>query len=184
MFRLILLTAGTLFLTVSVWAKPSPKDKMIANLLKRCEDGIAVACFDYGKILLTTRKAADKRRGNIFIRRACTLAYAPACQMRSTVADSKPMKDNKPKVDAHGKPCNGEELAKSARLSPDGRSVAEVNKDSLWEQAGVQAGDEVLTVNGEAFKDASQIAEALDKGGAVLNVKRNGRETSVMVNCP
>lgn len=190
MFRLLCLTVF-LLMSVSLWAKPKAvtsskkgKEKMVAKLLKRCEDGIAIACYDYGKILIGIHKKADKRKGNIYIRRACTLAYAPACQMRSTVADSKPMKENKTKADANGRPCNGEELSRTAKLSADGRSVAEVSKGSLWEQSGIQAGDTILSVNGKPFSGPDQIAEALDKGGAVLNVQRNSREQSVMVNCP
>jgi C-terminal processing protease CtpA/Prc len=188
MFRLMTLTAGLLFLTVGAWAKPKPTpkpvEKMMANLLKRCEDGVAVACYDYGKTLRLRKSPADKRRGNLYLRRACTLAYAPACVTHSTVSETKPMKDPKPKVDANGRPCNGVELAKTAKLSGDGRSVAEVSKGSLWEQSGVVAGDEVISVNGQPFTGQEQIADALDKGGAVLNLRRNGRETSVMVNCP
>ncbi len=188
MFRPNFLTVCLLILSVSVWAKPvtkaDPKAKMVANLLKRCEDGIAVSCYDYGKILLTKKDKASKRKGNIYVRRACTLAFAPACATRSTVADSKPMKDTKPRVDSQGKPCNGLELLKSGRLAADGRSVAEVTKGSLWDQAGVLPGDELVSVNGQTFTDPEQVAKALDKGGAVLNVRRNGRETSVMVNCP
>lgn len=188
MFRPIFLTVSLIFLTVGAWAKPNPrvnpKSKMISNLLKRCEDGIAVSCYDYGKVLLAKRGKADKRKGNIYVRRACTLAYAPACATRSTVADSKPVKDTKPKLDSQGNPCTGEELLKSAKLGDDGRSLAEVGSGSLWEKSGVQTGDEILSVNGVAYTDRSQVAAALDKGGAVLNVRRNGRETSVMVSCP
>lgn len=182
------LTAGLLLLTVGAWAKPKPNpkpvQKMMASLLKRCEDGVAVSCYDYGKTLLLRRTPADKRRGNIYIRRACTLAYAPACVTHSTVAETKPMKDPKPKVDANGHPCNAEELAKTAKLGGDGHSVAEVSKGSLWERSGVLAGDEVISVNGQPFTGQQQIGDALEKGGAVLNLRRNGRETSVMVNCP
>jgi|GEM_PF-6348756 len=192
MRRLLTLTVGLFLLSVSVWAAPKKpaappskaKVKMMANLLKRCEDGVAVACHDYGKLLLQSRNKADKRRGTIYVRRACTLAYAPACQTRPTVADSKPVKDKSPKIDSHGRPCNNEELAKTAKLSSDGRQVAEVNRGSLWEQSGVKAGDTVVSVNGQPFSSSEQIGDALEKGGAVVNIVRDGREMSLMVNCP
>lgn len=191
MRRLLTFTVGLVLVSVNSWAAQKSvvpptkgKAKMMANLLKRCEDGVALACFDYGVILRKNKDQASKRKAARYIRRACTLAYAPACQTRSTVAESKPMKDTKPKVDANGKPCNAEELAKSVKLGGEGRQVAEVSKGSLWEQAGVQAGDKVLSVNGTPYTGPDQVGQALEKGGVVLNVDRGGRETSVMLECP
>jgi len=183
MFQSLCLMVSLLMLPMSAWAA-KPYGNMMANLLKRCNDGVAVACYDYGKALLAVKKNPNVKRGNYYVRRACTLAYAPACQQRSKPVNSKASEDNHANSDANGLPCNGEELAKAARLSEDGKEVTEVVKGSLWEQSGIQPGDKIISVNGQAFNDADQIAKSLNTGSAVIHVLRQGRETPVTVNCP
>lgn len=189
MIRLSPLMVGLLLLTMSAWAKkPAPPlnkghEKMLASLLRRCEDGVASACHNYGKALLAHRSHADQKKGGAYIRRACTLAYAPACSSHP-VTEEKKVKESPSRVDSKGKPCTKEQLTLTAKFSEDQRVFSEVGKDSLWAQAGAQAGDEIISVNGEAYSGPQQIGNAFEHGGAVLNVKRNGRETSFMLRCP
>lgn len=189
MLRSISLVVMTLLTAADAWAKKplepfnSGHQKLMANLLRRCEEGVAIACHDYGKILLHHRNAADKKRGGSYIRRACTLAYAPACTSPASVQEMK-IKERPARVDAQGNPCNSDQLSKSAKFSEDHKSFTDISKGSLWEQAGAQAGDEILTVNGQIFSAVEQVGEAIAKGGAVVNVKRGGRETSLILQCP
>jgi TPR repeat protein len=190
MRRLSTFTVSLILLGGNCWAAQKsivPPDKgeskMMAHLLKRCENGVALACFHYGVTIKKSKSKTNKRTATKYLRRACTLAYAPACETRSTVAISQPFTDRKPKVDGNGKPCNAHELTKSVKLASASQQVTEITKGSLWDQAGVEVGDKILSVNGEAYTVPKQIGEALENGGAVLNLDRDGRETSVILDC-
>jgi hypothetical protein len=188
MRRLLTFTVSLILLAGNCWAAQKAvvppdkgKSKMMAHLLKRCENGVALACFHYGVTLKKSK--TSKRTAAKYIRRACILAYAPACETRSTVAVSQPFTDKKPKVDGNGKPCNARALTKSVKVVSESHQVTEITKGSLWDQAGVEVGDKILSVNGDAYTGANQIGEALENGGAVLNLDRDGRETSVILDC-
>ena len=67
MFRPMLLVVILLLPATDAWAKKPLKpfntghQKMMAGLLRRCEEGVAVACHDYGQILVHHRNRADKK---------------------------------------------------------------------------------------------------------------------------
>ncbi len=97
MIRPIFLTVSLSLAAQGVWAKSYPETKMKANLLKRCESGVATACFDYAKV-------AEKKQRLIYFRRACLLGHSAACSPVSTVAQTK-IKEPGPKHDSTATPA-------------------------------------------------------------------------------
>ncbi len=79
------------------------------------------------------------------------------------------------------------ELANSFGMQhPKGALVANVLPNSPAEKAGIQAGDVILSYNGEDLQDSSQLpplvgASAIE-GGADLLILRNGKEKHIKVN--
>lgn len=157
--------------------------RLLSNLLKRCEDGIAVSCFEYGKILAAERDSTSQKKGAFYIRRACTLAYSPACQKRSNSMESKAVKESPSQVQISG-PCSHAELAKSIQLKSDGRSIASISPGSMWEQWGLKEGDSLTQINGQAYSGPDQVSRSFENGFPVLNIVRGGQETSLVLACP
>ena len=49
------------------------------DLLDRCEKGNGKPCDLYGRRLAERNRPGDRRRAIFYVRRACQLAYMPAC---------------------------------------------------------------------------------------------------------
>jgi hypothetical protein len=62
---------------------PSEAAPAHSRMLEQCESGVAKACFDYGLYLQNQRDPQAKKNGGIYVRRACTMAYQPACRQAS-----------------------------------------------------------------------------------------------------
>ena len=54
--------------------------------LEKCEGGDGQACYAYAMYLKSNRDPRAKSSAGIYLRKACTMAYAPACTTRSSVA--------------------------------------------------------------------------------------------------
>ncbi len=76
-------------------------------------------------------------------------------------------------------------LGIEVRATPEGLAVARVRKGGVAERIGIEQGDVVLGVDGEAVGSPSALANRLDaarqEGGAVLSVARDGRRYDVQV---
>lgn len=180
----IIIAVSMLVLTVQAGAasKKAPPPRGRALFLKKlklkCEDGVAVACNDYGLSLLNSKDPKDQKTGKFYIRRACTLAYAPACEQHSSSTTSKVVK---PEVENK---CAEPSVMKSAKLKSDSPVIESVEEGSLFAKAGLQKGDVITMVDGKPFTNRDQLVEALKKGGLpVINVFRQGQPSSVVIEC-
>ncbi len=178
-----MLIVGLSLLAVSAFATPKRvapiskgKKAFLAGLIKRCENGIATSCYDYGVSLSRSKSAKERQKGISYIRRACTLAYAPACKQKTSTLRGQTV------VTSTYQPCDMSSAAASIQVAGD--LISSVVQGSIWYRAGAMAGDKVTSINDKTFHGYNQIAEALGTGSMVLNVERNGKPTSLMVSCP
>lgn len=163
-----------ILLTLSMSAFAGPKQKFKSGLLRRCDDGIAVACYDYGVLLSRSKSERERRQGALFIRRACSLAYQPACQQKLSNIKTETVVTEKPRCD----------LTKTANsIHVQGNVVSYVEQDSVWYRAGAQPGDRIVSLNDREFTGYNDLTKTLGTGSLVMNVERNGKPTSLMVNC-
>jgi len=163
--------------------------KYLASQLAKCNDGVGASCYNYGYALSQREDPKEKARGEKFVRRACTLAYAPACG-RNSSAD--PTEDQEQSASESGSSaekavanCFGEGTRKA--LMPAGNSgqlLTRMDKGSVWERAGLLPGDVIKSVNGQPLKSTDQVAAALAKGNANIEVDRNGMPVSLSLSCP
>lgn len=167
-----IIVVSLLTLTMSAFA--GPKQKFKGNLLKRCDDGIAVACYDYGVLLSRSKSKRERRQGATYIRRACSLGYQPACKQKLSNVKTETVVAEKQK-------CNLTRTANSIHVQ--GNVVSYVEQDSVWYRAGTQPGDKIVSINDREFTGYNDLTETLGTGSLVLNVERNGKPTSLMVNC-
>ncbi|MGE0527809.1 MAG: hypothetical protein AB7G93_02355 [Bdellovibrionales bacterium] len=156
------------------------KNNFKKSLLRHCHEGNGQACFDYGNMLLRAQTKRDKKVGKIYIRRACQLAYAPACA-RST-ASALPNADTT--IELAG--CYRPEIIKSARFTVirRGLKIGRVTRESVWEQSGLRRGDTILKINGDKLRQEDQLIEGLKSGGFIADVDRAGALTPIAVFCP
>jgi hypothetical protein len=162
-------------LTLTVDAFAGPRQNFKNGRLRRCNDGIAVACYDYGVALLHSKSRKQRQKGAYYIRRACTLAYQPACKQKISNVKSQTVISGK-------RTCNMAKTAGSIHL--EGNVISFVEQDSPWYRAGAQVDDKIISINDKPFAGYNDITEALGTGSLVLNVARGGKPTSLMVNCP
>jgi TPR repeat protein len=162
-------------LTLTMDAFAGPRQKHKNNLLKRCSDGIAVACYDYGVTLSRAKNKKERQKSDYYVRRACTLAYQPACKQKISNIKNQTVVSGK-------RNCDMAKTAGSIHLQGD--VISFVEQDSPWYRAGAQADDKVISINDKPFAGYNDITEALGTGSLVLNVDRGGKLTSLMVNCP
>ncbi|MBX3020447.1 MAG: PDZ domain-containing protein [Bdellovibrionales bacterium] len=152
------------------------------GLLKRCDGGDGQSCFDYAESLKLWGRESDKKRIIYFTRRGCTLAYMPACNI--------PEKPQKARFVSKSPSCGVSAIAASgftAIYLPDGRSglqISNVGKGSLLEKSGLRAGDVLTKVNGVNFTTTTQISQALENGGAMLEVARGPSIIPFTITCP
>ena len=175
MLRLAVIIMVAVTLPVVTAARTKQYDKMLANLSKRCEDGVAQACYDYGKTLSASKDQKQKRAGAKFIRRACTLAYAPACAPRSTAAVAKIVKQDKG--------CEILDLAQSITLS-NARAVTQIKPGSIWEKSGFRVGDIITLVDDSPDATVEDVKRAMATVGAsIISVKRGPDSLSLILLC-
>lgn len=157
-----------------------PDAKFLKILKRKCGDGIATACHDYGLALMKRKSAKDQKAGKFYIRRACTLAYAPACETRKDSNESKLV----PAPSEKGA-CNKPEITNVLNLNPQTKVVILAGQDSPWHKAGMQNGDMITAINGKPYTGSpTQLQDAIADIPPVITVKRNGVETSLVMKCP
>lgn len=178
--------------------------KWMSRLQKRCDDaGEGQACFDYAQALKLvpsadanskskskpSRKAVRHERAIArYTRRACQLAYAPACNEKSKTEPAR-LINNDGRKQAGGR-CGPEPMS-TVTLSPirlsdggNGQQITRIQKDSLLAKAGLRLGDVVTSVNGAGLTSPSQIVQALDAGGAMIEVQRGAAIIPLAISCP
>lgn len=181
-----------LVLSVSAYAqapasvsKPSQAhENFKKSLLKKCEDdGVAESCFQYGEITKESDNAAEQKKSAFYIRRACMMAYAPACGRETVTAAGAT------KREPGSASCISPDAAKEISFDPatngdQGQKVSSVNNPVL-QNAGVKPGDVIMTINGRPFNSASQFAEELsDADNIAIEVSRGGTIVPLSVKCP
>jgi hypothetical protein len=162
-------------LTLTMDAFAGPRRNFINGLIKRCNDGIAVACYDYGVTLSRSKSRKERQKSAYYVRRACTLAYQPACKQKISNVKNQTVVSGK-------RACDMTKTAGSIHLQGD--VISFVEQDSPWYRAGAQVDDKIISINDKPFAGYNDITEALGTGSLVLNVARAGKPTSLMVNCP
>lgn len=68
-----------IYFTLTIHAQPPPPS---SKWLEQCEAGVGQACFSYSLYLESQRDPQGKELAKVYMRRACTMAYAPACTYR------------------------------------------------------------------------------------------------------
>jgi hypothetical protein len=182
-----------LVLSVSAYAqapasvsKPNQAhEKFKKSLLKKCEDeGVAESCFQYGEITKESENAIEQKKSSYYIRRACMMAYAPACGRANVTAAGA-----KSKREPGSVPCITAESAGEISLAPvaggeQGQKISSVDNPVL-QSAGVKPGDVIMTINGRPFSSAGQFAQELsDSDNVEIEVNRGGVVTPLNVKCP
>ena len=71
--------------TLTAQAQPPP---LSSKLLEQCDAGVAKACFEYSLYLQSQRDPKAKQLAAVYMSRACTMAYAPACTQRARAAET------------------------------------------------------------------------------------------------
>jgi len=176
--------------------KVSPKtptraeSNFMKNLLKKCDNGQGQSCYDYAITLRGLNNPKNEKRASIYIRRACTLAYAPACNRPEKPETAKLVGGSGDKG-VYQKPNCGAGTLKTSTLSAInlsggryGQQIIRIGKDSMFEKAGLRVGDVVTKVNGSIFTHGSQMSKALDDGGAMVEVVRGPAMIPLALSCP
>ena len=71
--------------TLTAQAQPPP---LSSKLLEQCDAGVAKACFEYSLYLQSQRDPKAKQLAAVYMSRACTMAYTPACTQRARVDET------------------------------------------------------------------------------------------------
>jgi len=142
---------------------------------RKCEEGIAASCYKYAVTLQQTGLPKDAAKSSIYMRRACTMAYTPAC-IQHTVALTK------------GSACFDDAGIRSATITgKDGAvELAKIAKGSPWEKTGFKAGDKLVSVGGKPAKTPQEIFAAFSSHPQYIEILRAGKTMSLSVpdECP
>jgi C-terminal processing protease CtpA/Prc len=157
------------------------ESKYMQSLLRRCDDGNGQACNAYGHMLVQLDRPGDRRLAIRYIRRACVLAYTPACNRQSPREKAK-------FAGQHCGPETGKMLTLvSVRAASGSRAVQKVtrvSKGSVLDKAGLRPGDVIMKVNGSHASSANEVGDALENGKALLEISRAGAVVPMAIYCP
>lgn len=176
--------------------KVSPKtptraeSKYMTSLLRKCDNGEGQSCYDYAVTLRGMHNPKDEKRASLLIRRACTLAYAPACNRPEKPERARVIGAENSGTEFSRKPSCGANTLRASSLSSInlsggryGQQITRIGKDSMFEKAGLRVGDVVTKVNGSIFTHGSQMSKALDEGGAMVEVVRGPAMIPLALSC-
>lgn len=171
---------------------PSRQELNFFNrLLHKCNNGEGQSCFDYAVSLSDLNDPKYSKKISIYMRRACTLAYQPACNRKDKPANARVITSTPDADGANQRPTCGADTLKASSLSPVnlpggryGQQITRISKDSLFEKAGLRVGDVVTKVNGSIFTQSTQMSKALDEGGAMVEVTRGATVIPLALSCP
>lgn len=152
---------------------------------RKCESGIAASCYQHALTLQKSGGAKDAAKSAIYMRRACTMAYTPACtQHTEHVAPGAKHADAPTK----GGACFNEAGIRSATITgKDGAvELGKVAKDSPWEKTGFKAGDKLVSIGGKPAKTQQEILAAFSSQPQYIEILRAGKTMSLPVpdECP
>jgi hypothetical protein len=186
---ILVLCASAAFATAHKKHTPTRQEqKYLARLLKRCDDGNGQACYDYAKLLQQLDRKKNEKLAVRYIHRACTLAYLPACNRATPVAQARDVSSTGPAKPETGA-CS-DEMISSATLQPinlaggaHGQQITRLQSGSLLEKAGLKSGDVVSKINGSELTNTGQITKALKDGGAMIEVVRGKSIVPLALSC-
>lgn len=169
---------------------PTPQqNKYMNRLLQKCSDGQGQSCFDYAQILRQTNAKANEKKIRLYTRRACTLAYAPACGRPEKPVPAR-MAGNQQAAKEGPQTC-GTQFMSEVSFSPvrlpsgaDAQQVTRLQKGSVLDKAGVKLGDLVTKVNGADIRSSQALAQAMEEGGALIEVTRGSSLIPLALRCP
>lgn len=155
------------------------KEKYQLSQKKRCNEGVAYACYDYGITLSLSKSQAKQAEGERFIRRACTLAYAPACKQRAMGSVREAGRRSS---------CVNDNVLRAAQVQSTGggQKLVALEKGSLFEKMGFLPGDIIKSVNGTPTPTAGKLIEAISDGDGQgdLVIERQGATIPLVFHCP
>lgn len=153
------------------------------TLLKRCDDGRGQDCYDYADMLRRLGSVRNRQQVEVFIHRACKLAYQPACKIPNRPAKAKF------KTGARAPSCDpaATELATLQQIAlPDGsagQQITRLDHRSTFARAGLRLGDVVTKVNGHNLRSDAQLKDALKRGAAMIEIRRGRLSIPLAVAC-
>lgn len=163
----------------------SPQEaRYVKNLILRCsEQGVGQACFEYSQILSEVDAVKNEKMAILYMRRACQLAYGPACSHKSAPKEVK--LDNT----ADNQKCI-ETFTTSGGIEPialpnggHGFIVSKIEKGSPLDKAGAKVGDLITKVNNGDAKSIDDFKGALGNGPAAIEINRGGTNISLTASC-
>jgi hypothetical protein len=170
------------------------KFNYLHSLIRQCKDGSGQACYQYGAALLDLNRTKNKALARRYIRRACLMAYAPACnreheagsvvrEISSIASDAENTRNSSPACDASMVTSVGLSATHLPNGS-NGQQIVRIDNSYLLQKAGLQVGDVVTRINGEAFSSLKQVSDAVETGGAMIEVVRKGTLIPLTLSCP
>lgn len=115
-----------LFLTLSLLAVSNSAHALrnTAKWKDNCEGGIARACYEYGVWLQTQAGQKFRDEGARYVRRACSMAYAPACNAKAPAVvravQTPVIKEGYVQKDLPTQPVEGNSPVAQPKLQPGG----------------------------------------------------------------
>ena len=164
---------------------PAVQKKSEEMARRRCDDGVAFSCYDYGVTLSLSKDPAKQKRGEKYIRQACDMAYAPACKGRARKVVERG--DGPPPA---GKTdCLNQDVINGAGLADNGTGgqvLHNVQPGSVLEKAGFLPGDVIRSVNGNPVSNGEKIVESVGQhqGPSEIVIERQGLTMPLHFTCP
>jgi membrane-associated protease RseP (regulator of RpoE activity) len=162
--------------------------KYIRRLLQRCNDGNGQSCYAYAVALKRLNRPEDRSTIGRYTRRACVMAYAPACNRANSTERAQIV--NRKGASADDDNC-GAGMMQALTLSPvalangvRAQQITRLEQGSPLAKAGLRLGDVVTRLNGEPFTSTAQASRAIDGGGAMIEVNRKGTIVPLAISCP
>lgn len=163
--------------------RPSSADTLyLQELLAQCEKGNGQTCDRYGRMVAELGRPGDRTRGLTYVRRACQLAYMPACVKTSPRQPARflyPGQRCGPKTNKLISFKSVNVAGKGPRLT-----VMRLKAKSSLARAGLKRGDQLLTLNGQPATDIDKVLASIDRGQVLLEVERPGAPVPYSVYCP
>lgn len=177
-----------LVLTTQAHGRAPTRQKLnyMSRLRSSCDDGLGQSCYDYALYLRDIAREKDPKKIQRYIHRACALTYQPACGKSDKPQRARALSSvtEAPAPVKNG--CAPSTLAGATFSpigSPRGLQITRIERDSMFERAGMRLGDVVTKINGNDLASRAQINEALGEGRAMIEIQRAGAVSALAVSC-